>query len=238
MKLHPLALLIPAATDADFRSLREGIEQHGQREPIVLLDGQVLDGRNRLRACEGLGIEPVTREFGSRPGDGDDPLAFVLDTNARRRHMNTTQRAKAAASLVEEWGDLRSRGSSTIVELPGQGRGADAKAGDVFGISKQTVYRARRVKRCAPDLFDLMDGVTLKLNGAMQMMRARERRQPAVPRAGERQRTPAVHPSDDKEAQRNALARLTAVNSRPPWTRTPSVRRSTRHSPTSNIETI
>jgi hypothetical protein len=36
----------------------DDIRQNGLVEPVALLDGLVLDGRNRLRACEIAGVEP------------------------------------------------------------------------------------------------------------------------------------------------------------------------------------
>lgn len=43
-----------------------------------MLDGDVLDGRNRYRACAEAGIAPRFEEF-----VGADPLAFVLSMNVR-----------------------------------------------------------------------------------------------------------------------------------------------------------
>ena len=35
-------------SDEEFDALRDDIEQHGQRDAIVLWDGQILDGRHRM----------------------------------------------------------------------------------------------------------------------------------------------------------------------------------------------
>lgn len=55
--LHPAAELFPVMDDAAFAALVADIAAHGQREPILIHDGQVIDGRHRLRACEQIGIE-------------------------------------------------------------------------------------------------------------------------------------------------------------------------------------
>jgi hypothetical protein len=47
------------------------------------------------KACELVGIEPAIEVF-----DGDDPVAFILSTNARTRHMNESQRSMVAAGLA------------------------------------------------------------------------------------------------------------------------------------------
>ena len=54
----------------------------------------MLDGRNRLRACEELGIAPPTETY-----DGD-PVAYVVSLNIARRHLNESQRGLVAAKLA------------------------------------------------------------------------------------------------------------------------------------------
>jgi len=56
----------------------------------------VLDGRNRHRACEEIGIEAI-----ARPWDGrGDPLSYVISKNLRRRHLNESQRAMVADKIA------------------------------------------------------------------------------------------------------------------------------------------
>jgi hypothetical protein len=47
------------------------IRRHGIREPLDLLDGKLLDGRNRQIACKRLGIDHPTRAV-SRPSTGEN----------------------------------------------------------------------------------------------------------------------------------------------------------------------
>ena len=89
MEFHPAANIFPLMEGADFEALVADIAEHGQREAIVLHDRLILDGRNRYRACERIGLRPVTREW-----EGDDPAVIrgepeftppALDTRAARR---------------------------------------------------------------------------------------------------------------------------------------------------------
>lgn len=95
IKFHEYAMLFPAMSEEELTALRDDIEHNGLVEPIVLLEGKVLDGRNRYTASMMLGIEPATVEY-----DGDDPLAYVISKNMARRHLDTSQRAMVAAKIA------------------------------------------------------------------------------------------------------------------------------------------
>ncbi len=94
---HPLSAAFPAMSADDLEALINDITTHGQREPGVLYEGQVLDGWHRYQACEWAGIDFVAVEF-----TGTDPVAFVISRNAHRRHLTASQRA-AAVVMCAEW---------------------------------------------------------------------------------------------------------------------------------------
>lgn len=93
---HPLADMFPMIPEADRKLLADDIVTFGQRDPIILLDGMVLDGRNRQWACGFADVEPIYEEY-----IGDDPLNFVLSKNLHRRHLTESQHALIAAAIVD-----------------------------------------------------------------------------------------------------------------------------------------
>lgn len=99
MKAHELSQILPEMETADLQALAENIKQEGLKEEIVLHEGKILDGRSRFAACKLAGVKPVTRAFGDRKSDGEDPLKFVLSENVHRRHLTNEQRAIIAGEL-------------------------------------------------------------------------------------------------------------------------------------------
>lgn len=87
LKNHPAADAFPMMDAVRLDELKADIAANGQREPITLCDGMILDGRNRYRACIDIGIEPETRDY-----DGD-PWAFAWSLNGERRDLEATVRA-------------------------------------------------------------------------------------------------------------------------------------------------
>jgi ParB-like chromosome segregation protein Spo0J len=55
---HGLADAWPMLQPQQLKALADSIDKYGQKQPIVLVKDMVLDGRNRLAACDQLGIKP------------------------------------------------------------------------------------------------------------------------------------------------------------------------------------
>jgi N6-adenosine-specific RNA methylase IME4 len=131
---HPLAALFPMLSDDELRRLAEDIELRGQEEPVWLLDGQILDGRNREAACALIGIDAWTKDY-----EGSDPLGFVLSLNLHRRHLSESQRAMVAARIVD-W----ERGINQITA--GSANLQTREAARRLSISERAVAAAKRVR--------------------------------------------------------------------------------------------
>jgi hypothetical protein len=94
--VHEAAELFPLITGPDFEALVNDIATNGQMEPVVIdVEGRLLDGRNRARACERLGRKPNVKVY-----DGDNVVQYVVSHNLHRRHLTDGQRAMIAAKLA------------------------------------------------------------------------------------------------------------------------------------------
>lgn len=141
MSTHKLADLFPRMSDAEIQDLANDIAAHGQHEPIVLLNGEILDGRNRMAACEIAGVEPRIAEY-----DGDDPLGYVVSLNLKRRHLTESQRAMVAAKLATAPSGLR----TDLEPTANWQEVTSAEAADTLSVSERSVNRARAVRNGAP----------------------------------------------------------------------------------------
>ncbi len=144
---HAAACIFPLMEGDDFEQLVADIRQNGLREPIALLDEQVIDGRNRYRACLLAGVKHRFVEIKT-----DDPVAFVLSLNLHRRHLTPTQAAMCAARAREcydQQANERQRGGQggklLMENLPQANGSARDAAGKAFGVSGKSVDNATRV---------------------------------------------------------------------------------------------
>lgn len=147
LKTHPLADAFPRMPDDEYRLLVDSIRENGLREAVVLLDGEILDGRHRHTACLDAGVEP---RFVDLP-DGSDPVAFVVDANMRRRHLTESQRGAVTAELANTGhGGYRTKGSIEPLN--------NEKLAEAMNVGLSTVKTARKVKENAPEVFEASRG--------------------------------------------------------------------------------
>lgn len=190
-KFHPAAGLFPMMGEEELRELAADILDNGLYEPIVLIGEKVLDGRNRLLACEIAQIEPVFREF-----EGDNPYAYVVSRNIHRRNLTASQRAAIAAEAREplmaegrrrmsvegkkgakaQWG----HGVSSKEQTPSEQGKSEGKTkplrsreivGEMFGVAHAQVGRAWKVKQQRPDLFEKIKGGEVTVGTAYKEVR-------------------------------------------------------------------
>jgi ParB-like chromosome segregation protein Spo0J len=151
---HRLANYFPSMGEDEFNELVKGIKENGQLNPIMLYEGKILDGKHRFKACQKLGIEPITKEY-----KGNDPISFVISANIHRRHLTESQRAMLATKMLPELekqakarslANLKQNRNKTdppreSLDSFGKNKRSKDKAGEMFGVSGSTVQRAKRI---------------------------------------------------------------------------------------------
>jgi ParB-like chromosome segregation protein Spo0J len=134
-EFHPLAALFPLMTGQPYEDLKADIAAQGQREPVWLYEGKIVDGRNRYQACQELGRPCLVRQY-----QGDQPLAFIVSLNLQRRHLTDSQRAiigeKLATMRQGERTDLSDRAE----------RFSQGQAADLMQISPDLIGHAKTVR--------------------------------------------------------------------------------------------
>ena len=94
---HDITRLFPPMTEQEYAGLRADIQRQGLLTPLWRYQGQIIDGRQRYRACQELGIEPTYREW-----DGQGSLVrFVVGQNMTRQHFSENERAMIMAAVEQ-----------------------------------------------------------------------------------------------------------------------------------------
>ena len=183
MKSHPIADVWPMMDADKLQELADDIGKNGQLVPVWIYDGMILDGRNRYAACKMAGIEPKTQTY-----TGDEPTAFAVSMNDKRRHMAAGVRAAVAVELLPFFeADAVKRKKETEgrpkkeqekpVEIfppvltdqkpketePIKARQEAAKS---VGVNDRYVQDAKKVKQEAPEVFDRLKAGKITLQDA------------------------------------------------------------------------
>ncbi len=175
LDFHPLASLFPMIEGEEFAELVADVRKHGVREPIVIYQNKILDGRNRYRAAIAAGVEARLIEY-----DGDDPLAYVISLNLKRRHLDELQRAMVAARIAT----LR-RGANQHSPI---GETSQADAAAMLNVGKRTVERAREViDEGVPELAAAVDTGAVSVSAAADVATLPKPEQQEIVARGERE---------------------------------------------------
>jgi hypothetical protein len=202
-KIHPAADLFPMMTADELQELAADIAENGQQEPIIIDDGVLIDGRNRLEACKLAKVEPF---FADMP-KGRDPLAYIASANLMRRNLNKGQQAMALAMIYpesENGGRGKKSAAKNMLETSKFSRQRLDQARFVLHHSRtlaESVIRGTtpldtalvkvkeeqqfqhsdeakldRLRQAAPDLAEQVNEERLKINEAIAALTVREQR--------------------------------------------------------------
>jgi hypothetical protein len=162
LAVHPGADAFAMMSREELAALAADIKANGLIHPIVLdaEDKTLIDGRNRLKACEIAGVEPRFEHF-----NGVDPTKFIWAANSLRRESTKWQKAMAFAIMH-----------------PGAKRGSKSEKlsdfSDNLGVSKghakNLISDARAVLAYSRELADAVRDGTIKLDAAIVQVKAEQ----------------------------------------------------------------
>jgi N6-adenosine-specific RNA methylase IME4 len=144
MKKHRFNIF-PEMQPDDYSRLKNDIAKNGYDStmPIMLYQGDIIDGWNRFKACRELSIEPNTADYN---GSDADAIEYIMRTN-KRRNLNSSQWACIAAEADEM---LKAIGEA--VEAAAKIKMADAKLGNENASKeKQQCQLIDRVETIRPE---------------------------------------------------------------------------------------
>ena len=142
---HPLSAAFPAMAAEDFQGLKDSIENIGVQNPITIFEGMVVDGWNRYKAANELGMDCPSKELDA----WIDPVAFVRAQNKDRRHLPLSAWALIEVSL-REWKPSHRPDKG---ELSSPLQASNQEMADAVGVTTRTIQQAKAVQsKAAPEV--------------------------------------------------------------------------------------
>lgn len=162
-----------------------------------MYQGDILDGWNRQRACDELGVKPAYQDFA---GNDDEAIAYMMRTN-KRRNLNSGQWATIAVEAEELLTAIRKQvedeanrkrqaaanGNQNASKTIGNKKQsvqkivptvkdttklADHKAAELFNTNRTYVNQAAKLKTEAPEIFEKVKAGTMRMTDATRAAKA------------------------------------------------------------------
>lgn len=196
MKKHKFNIF-PEASPDDYAKILKDIKANGYDAsmPITTYQGDILDGWNRQRACNDLGVAPIYSEFA---GSDTEAVLFMARTNNRRTEITSAQWACIAAESEEILESLRAEAKShqgartdltsvnqlTEVSDDENADRTTEKAAKMFNTNREYISKAVKLKRESPEKFEQVKA------GELSMYKATDRSKKDKPTDSESETEP------------------------------------------------
>lgn len=200
MKRHKFNIF-PEAKTEDYERLKQDIEANGydSSQPIILYQGDILDGWNRQKACNELKEKPTYETF---QGTDEEAILYMMRTN-KRRNLNSGQWACIAVEaedLIEairkevarKASDKRSSagagncnavksielkqkqsGQKIVPTVSGKIEDKTAhKTAELFNTNRTYVNQANKLKEQAPEVFEAVKAGTMRMTDGSKAVKA------------------------------------------------------------------
>ena len=155
---HSMSEIFPLMKEGEMKALVDSMKTNGYDKafPIILYDGQIVDGWHRYEAAKQADVKPVFSDWG---GTKDKLIDFVVYANSVRRHLSAAAHAQA---LVKA--DI----------LRGGKRMTQAEIASLAHVSRATVAEQERIRELAPEIADGVAEGEIKVSQARRQVLGRE----------------------------------------------------------------
>lgn len=200
---HPLSAAFPAMSTEDFQGLKDSIENIGVQNPITIFEGMVVDGWNRYKAANELGMDCPSKELDA----WIDPVAFVRAQNKDRRHLPLSAWALIEVSL-REWKPSHRPDKG---ELSSPLLASNQEMADAVGVTKRTIQQAKAVQSNAtPEVIAAVKSGEIGLPKAAAIAKLPKEEQAAAIHKPAPKAAPEEIPEDDGPSAEEIAAQVAA----------------------------
>lgn len=193
MKRHKFNIF-PEAKAEDYDRLKQDIEANGydSSQPIILYQGDILDGWNRQKACNELKAKPTYETF---QGSDEEAIRYMMRTN-KRRNLNSGQWACIAVEAedlieairrevekqrrvkqAETQEKTRKEKKAMVQKIVPQtskdtSKLASQKTAELFNTNRTYVNQASKLKEQAPEVFEAVKAGTMRMTDGNKAVKA------------------------------------------------------------------
>lgn len=193
MKRHKFNIF-PEAKTEDYERLKQDIQVNGydSSQPIILYQGDILDGWNRQKACNELKEKPTYETF---QGTDEEAIRYMMRTN-KRRNLNSGQwaciaveaedlievirkevekqrRAKQAETQEKTKKEKEAMVQKIVPQTPKDtSKLASHKTAELFNTNRTYVNQANKLKEQAPEVFEAVKAGTMRMTDGSKAVKA------------------------------------------------------------------
>ena len=150
--------LIPPLNENEYKLLETSLLSEGCRDALVVWNGILLDGHNRLKICKANDIPYEVRSINNIL-DRDTAKFWIINNQLSRRNLNKYQRAELGLRLKpllvkeaeeRQLGGLKQFDTPVVQNSEQRGKTRD-KLAEAAGVSYDTIYRVDYISQRADE---------------------------------------------------------------------------------------
>lgn len=155
-EFHPDTNILPELSLAEECALENDLLEHGQIEPIDLIEGLIYDGRCKYSILSRANKPLIVREIKSKLTQ-DKLKSLIFSKNVARRHLTVSLRACLAYEDMDRlkivWNKLSTEDNDFKKEIIGKCKSVRELAAQTWMVGDNSVGRAQRLYEGDKELF-------------------------------------------------------------------------------------